>query len=437
MTPFEIILTIFIGILIILVLILLIMNSRSSPSGAASTKEMNDSINRVKEDINYAMSKTINDFNDRLESKLSSNTKDTTASLYDVRLSLTKDINTFKEGLDTKLVGNAKEMTTTLSEVQANMNKQINEFINKIEIRLNDQFKAVNEKIDQRLVDGFKNTDEISKQIIEKMAKIDLAQKNIETLSTDVVGLQSILTNNQKRGQFGEVQLNQILFSCYGENSKLYEIQYTIKEGKTEDTKVRADAIVKMPPPYNMICIDSKFPFTSYSKLFADPRPSKEEEIVIFKELALEVKKHINDISSKYIIHDVTADYALMFIASDGLLSILHEKCPELIEYASDKKVIIVSPTIIVPLLASFRTININYEQSQNAREIGKQLHSLADDFKRFSDRWNKLNDSIEKLGEQSTQVDTSVNKITSKFNKLKTSDLIEEDKDKTEEGEN
>jgi len=181
-----------------------------------------------------------------------------------------------------------------------------------------------------------------------------------------------------------------------------------------------------MPPPYNMLCVDSKFPLTSYSKLVTE-KVSEEEEKALLSSMLHEVKKHIDDISKKYIIKDKTADFAWMFIPSDGVLALIHTKLQSVVEYASKKNVILVSPTLIIPLLLSYRSMLIDYERSIHAKEIGEQIKLLSKDFEKFAEEWTKLHDNIEKLSKQSIDVNKRVDRITTKFGKIKISNIEEE----------
>ncbi|MCK7487988.1 MAG: DNA recombination protein RmuC [Bacillus subtilis] len=160
------------------------------------------------------------------------------------------------------------------------------------------------------------------------------------------------------------------------------------RAGKTES--VRADAAVFMPDPIKLIAIDSKFPFSAYRKLF-EPELTPEDEKAILSEFLQNVKKHITDIASKYIISGVTAEFALMFVPSDGVLSLIHAKLPSVVELARTKNVTIVSPTTLIPLLSSFKAISIDHLRSRYAIQISQQLHALEKDFASFGDNWTKV----------------------------------------------
>lgn len=323
-----------------------------------------------------------------------------------------------------------------IADFRVNVNKELSAFQEKIKEGLNKDFTSLNEsiekkmfeinsKVEDRLSKGFRDTNETFTKIAERVQVIDEAQKKIQNLSEEMVSLQSILSNNQARGSFGEYQLNQLLISVFGENKKLYDTQYSFKESK--DGTVRADAVIFLPEPKGMIAIDSKFPYSSYAKLFDNKDLSKDEEEKLISDFGREVKKHITDIARKYIIHGVTSEYAIMFVPSDGILALLHSRLISVVEYARSKNVTIVSPTTLIPLLSSFQAIIIDYEYNLHTKEIIDQLKKLKKDFRLFEEEWNKLNRTIDTLDRDRTQISKRVDRLNNKFEDINKVDFIAE----------
>ncbi len=364
-----------------------------------------------------------------------------TKQVDDLRDSFVKtmyeSMRTFSTDVNKQLLDASTKTTGNMAEFQVKVNQEFGVFQEKINAKLTTDFgnltnaldqrmNAINAKVEERLNQGFEATNKTFVQIAERVKVIDDAQKKIEELSGEMIGLQNILSNNQARGSFGEYQLNQLLFSVFGENAKLYQTQYTIKEQKGNKEAVRADAVIFLPEPNGIIAIDSKFPFSSYSKLFDNNDLTKAEEEKLIQSFGREVKKHITDIASKYIVPGVTADYALMFVASDGILALLHSRLTNVVEYARSKAVTIVSPTTLIPLLSSYWAMVIDYEQSRYAKEIKKQLNLLSGEFQKFGGDWEKLSRGIEQVSRQSRSVNDRVERITNKFDKIQKVDLPE-----------
>lgn len=167
-------------------------------------------------------------------------------------------------------VSSNKENDISLSKVEGDIIREIGDFklnfsrdlmedFNKLNDRIEHKLNMINDKVNERLDVNFEKTNKTFASVLERLAKIDEAQKKIDNLSSDIVSLQTVLTDKKSRGIFGEVNLHQILSSVFGEkNDKLYSLQYTLSTG------VIADAIVFAPEPLGHICIDSKFPLENY-----------------------------------------------------------------------------------------------------------------------------------------------------------------------------
>ena len=399
------------GILVIgiaiLVLSILSLSGRNRLDPSKEVREMKldmvEKIAEMKGSVAQALAESMMRFNDQVNDKLTDNNSKSSENIAAFRLSVNNELGTFQEKITARL-------NDSFSRLGESVDKRMG---------------AINEKVEDRLSKGFIETNETFRQISERVKVIDEAQKNIQGLSTEMIGLQNILRNNQARGSFGEFQLNQLLFSVFGDNKGLYQTQYTIREASGKRESVRADAVIFMPDA--VIAIDSKFPFSAYSQLFDKNRPDPETEEKLISQFGAEVRKHITDISNKYIIPGLTADFALMFVASDGILAMVHSRLPNVVEYAHQKRVTIVSPTTLVPLLSSLWAVSLDHKRTQYTREIIKQLLALTKDFDKFAEEWTRLNDNIGKLSRQSSEVNSRVEKITNKFEKIAKVELLEE----------
>ncbi|MCR9205336.1 MAG: DNA recombination protein RmuC, partial [Halobacteriovoraceae bacterium] len=126
----------------------------------------------------------------------------------------------------------------------------------------NQEFQSLRENIDKKLGEGLKQSRDTLKEVLERMVKVDTAQKEIRGLSQSVVELQNVLTDKKTRGIFGEIQLNQLLEHIFGEGKgKIYDLQYSLSNGKM------VDAILRLPEPLGVTAIDAKFPLENYRKM--------------------------------------------------------------------------------------------------------------------------------------------------------------------------
>ena len=328
-----------------------------------------------------------------------------------VILSLLKNINEAKitERLGKLEIEMIKEMNEFKSDLSKNMNDDFNKFNEVVEKRL----LLINEKVNERLDQNFEKTNKTFMNVIERLSKIDEAQKKIENLSGDIVSLQSVLTDKKTRGIFGEVNLKHILSNVFGENNdKIYKLQYTLGSG------VIADSVLFAPEPLGTICIDSKFPLENYQKM-VDKKISQELRDSFEKKFKADMKKHIDAISSKYIIPGVTSDQAIMFLPAEALFAEVNAYHNDILDYAYKKRVWITSPTTLISTLTTIQVIIKNIERDKYAKVIHNELILLDTEFKRYKERWDKLYRSIETVSKDVKDIHTTTDKITKRFNSI------------------
>ena len=338
-----------------------------------------------------------------------------------IKLSVSEEMNKILEQSGKSSEANNEK----LERFQKNITESLANRFDALNKQINDKLFEINKKVDEKLAEGFKGTAETMAQVRERLQAIDTAQKNIEKLSTDVVSLRSVLEGNQSRGQYGEYQLSMVLHNVFGDTTGCYQEQYTMKKVKDGDD-VRADAVVFMPEPNKMICIDSKFPFQDYQRIFETDNPEEKERLT--KEFGNAVKKHITVIKDKYIVEGKTAPEALMFIPNDGVFAFVHQNLEEVIEYARSKKVILTSPSTLPAILVTINMVRIEVERSKNADEINKHLQRLAKDFEMFGREWDKFSNALEQTGKRREELDHRVGRITNKFQAINTNNNLDEE---------
>ena len=342
-----------------------------------------------------------------------------------VIISLMKNIN---ESNITERLGKLElSLTKELGEFKNDINKDQNDNFTKLNETIERRLLAINEKVNERLDQNFEKTNKTFMNVIERLSKIDEAQKKIETLSTDIVSLQSILTDKKTRGIYGEVTLTHILSNVFGEkNDNIYRLQYKLSNGTI------ADSVVFAPEPLGTIIIDSKFPLEHY-ELMVDKKLSNEERIKAEKLFKMDMKKHIDAISSKYIIPGETSNQAILFLPAEAIFAEINAYHEDIINYAYNKKVWITSPTTLISTLTVIEMIIMNMEKDKYAKIIHDELNKLGLEFSRYKERWDKLTRSIETVNKDIESVSITTNKISKKFetiNKVDMKSLTTEEKD-------
>ncbi len=361
---------------------------------------------RTSSENNYAyfdsLATKISELDQRQLKALLENKLQMVERLENISTRMNKDFISFQEGTSKYI----NESSIRLAESLTNN-------FNTLTIRIDDNLNNINKRVDERLSEGFDKTNKTFANILERLSKIDEAQKKIDSLSTNIVSLQDILTDKKSRGTFGEIQLNNILISIFGEgNDKIFQIQKKLPNGNI------ADAVVYIPEPVGTLCIDSKFPLENYQRMI-DKNISEFERVQAEREFKINIKKHVNDISSKYIIIGETSEQAVMFIPAEAIFAEINAYHQDLIDYASSNKVWLASPTTLMSVLSTVQVILKNMEREKYSSIIHSELNKLGEEFKRYKTRWDALAKDIKKVSDDVEHINITSNKIEKKFNNI------------------
>ena len=255
----------------------------------------------------------------------------------------------------------------------------------------------------------------LRERLAERLGALSQNAIELKNISSDIANFKNILMGNkQARGTFGEKQLEDIVADIMPPES--YEFQCVLETG------VRPDCIIRLPYPPGDMIIDSKFPLESYNRLCEDKNDGMAK-----KQFELDVRKHIDAIADKYIIPGRTAESAMMFIASESIFETLHREFPGAIEYAARQKVFIVSPSTLWATLNTIRAVLSDIKIKRVADKIKKELDYLLTDLSRLSERAGKVQQHFTQASNDIEQLQTSVNKITPRAEKLRDMDFGEE----------
>ena len=291
---------------------------------------------------------------------------------------------------------------------------------NRLFAALNEQKTAVLKIMDERLLavtksvgDGLQQSTAKTNQTLtdlrERLAKIDVAQQKISSLSEQVVSLQEVLSNKQSRGAFGEIQLNDLVSSILPPSA--YSFQTTLSNGK------KADCLLKLPNPPGAIVVDAKFPLESYQEL--RKAINDRERIEAERFFKSSVIKHIKDISEKYILSGETAESALMFLPSEAIYAELHANFVDVVETSYKAKVWIVSPTTLMATLNTIRAILKDAHMREQAGVIQKEVGMLIDDISRLDERIDNLGRHFKQAGDDIEAIKISSGKINRRIEKI------------------
>ena len=252
----------------------------------------------------------------------------------------------------------------------------------------------------------------LRERLAERLGVLAQNANELKNISADIANFKNILMGNkQARGTFGEKQLEDLVADIMPPET--YAFQHVMETG------VRPDCIIRLPYPPGDMIIDSKFPLESYSRVQSGDNPE-----LYRKQFELDVRKHIDAIAEKYIIPGKTADSAMMFIASESIFETLHREFPGAVEYAARKKVFIVSPSTLWATLNTIRAVLSDIKIKRVAGQIKRELDMLLTDLSRLAERAAKVSQHFNMAQTDIEQLQTSVNKITPRAEKLKELDF-------------
>jgi DNA recombination protein RmuC len=305
-----------------------------------------------------------------------------------------------------KLAEQGRADQKLIQESFNNASQHLRNSIETLSKTVDGRLEQIGGKVNERLDEGFKKTNETFVSVMTRLATIDEAQKKIDGLTTNMVSLQELLGDKRSRGAFGEVQLEGLVRNIMPPQS--YEMQYTLPNG------TRADCVLKLPEPTGMVAVDSKFPLENYHRMFDAASPA--ERLVAEKQFKADVKKHVDDIGGKYIIPDVTSDGAVMFIPAEAVFAEIHAHHSDVVDYAMQRRVWIVSPTTLMAVLNTARAVMKDVETRKQVHIIKDELGKLGKEFGRCDERMKKLADHIRQAHEDAQSVRTTSEKISRRF---------------------
>ena len=322
-----------------------------------------------------------------------------------------KSLKLIQDSMQNALLEIRNQVNAALKQHGDNLGKNID----KLTIETQKRLKDISQEVDKQLNAGFEKTNATFIDVIKRLTIIDQAQKKIAELSVNVVSLNEVLSDKKSRGAFGEVQLNNLITNMMPPAH--FAFQHTLSNGK------RCDCILFLPEPTGNIAIDSKFPLENY-RVMTDKNADTEQRKLAEQQFKITIRKHITDIANKYIIANETADGAMMFIPAESIFSEIHAHYPELVEFAQQQRVWLVSPTTMMAILTTAKAVLKDAATRKQVHIIQEHLIALGKDFDRFQKRMDNLARHIDQAHQDVDSVHKSSQKITNRFSKIEKVEL-------------
>ena len=380
--------------------------------------DFNDGLNKLGDRLSASSQET----SERLRASVANELQSTREAMQALQLAQNSNLaltrESIMEKLHTTLAEQGQAQQALINDTMLKATTTLSLSIESLSKAVDNRLEQIGGKVSERLDEGFKKTNQTFVDVMARLATIDEAQKKIDGLTTNVVNLQELLGDKRSRGAFGEVQLEALVRNVLPVNT--YAMQHTFENG------TRADCALFLPEPTGTVAVDSKFPLENYQRML-DSKLSEAEQLVAEKQFKLDVKKHVDDIAKKYIISNVTSDGAVMFIPAEAVFAELHAYHQDVIEYAMNKRVWVVSPTTLMAVLNTARAVLKDVETRKQVHVIKEELAKLSKDFGRFDQRMKKLADNIRQAHENAQDVHISSQKITQRFAKIERVELADQ----------
>jgi DNA recombination protein RmuC len=301
------------------------------------------------------------------------------------------------------------------ARVQADTAARIEAMRDQLAGRQADLARMVNERLDsvthhlsQSMHTTRQHTADSLQKLNERLVVIDGAQKNITELASQVTSLQSVLTNKQQRGAFGQGRMEIIVQD--GLPKGCYQFQFTLSNNS------RPDCAVFLPDQRPLV-IDAKFPLEAVTA-FREAKSDEERKHAAAR-VRQDIGRHVGDIANKYLIRGETQDLALMFVPSESVYLELHEGFDDVVQKAMRAQVVIVSPALLMLAISVIQQIQKDARMREAADQIHAEVGHLMDDLKRMQERVLKLQAHFGQANEDVRQILISAEKVEKRATRI------------------
>ncbi len=323
-------------------------------------------------------------------------------------LLITQKINTKSKPND--------QMNQELLTFQNNISQMLRQDIHHFSETTNDRLYKMEHHVHEQLNKGFQSNGVVFQEVMHQINRLHESSAYLEMLKNDITSLHTIFNDKKTRGIYGEIELYTLLESAYGEQFKK---QYKLSNGCV------VDAVLYGNETLGMIPIDSKFPLENYNRLQNATLTTTQKQ-QLANEFKNDLKKHIQSISSKYIITDETSPFAYMFIPAEAIFSYVHANLIEIIQYSYEQKVYLVSPTTLMAYITAIKALYLDQKKNEKMQDIQLELSKLSIEFERFHNRYQLVQKDYEKVYKEMNAVLISANKIQQRFEKIEAVELEE-----------
>lgn len=280
--------------------------------------------------------------------------------------------------------------------------------MNRMRLEMQDQKTSLETMTQNQSQNSKAMFEDISSHLSRMYAQLGSEHSLLYGLQNSMKDINSVMSNAKRRGSWGEYQMETLIRVYAGQTPSLYEAQFRLDNGKI------ADGAFHLPQSDNVLCIDSKFPMENYLNMVQEP----EDEAYYARELRKNIKKHIEDVASKYI-NDQTLNEAILFIPSEAIYQYILAEQQDLFELALSKHVLLCSPTTLSGIVFILVSAMKDYYRSKNASRIEKELILLRSQMGRLEDKVTKASRNAALVSSQVEAIEQGCHQISEVLSQL------------------
>ncbi len=302
-----------------------------------------------------------------------------------------------------ELQGRLASMTDMLSQRQQELNTSLATRIDGLTGRIGTTLQAQAQATHQNL-----------QHLHQRLAVIDAAQNNIQTLAKDMAGLQAILANKQTRGAFGQVRMEAIVADGLPQGA--YAFQATLSN------QTRPDCVIRMPNGAPGLVIDAKFPLEAWNAFRQAREPERRQAAA--QQFRRDMDLHIRTISEKYLLPGETQETAFLFVPSESIFADIHESFEAIVQKAQRARVMIVSPSLLMLSIQLMQAMLKDQRMQEQAHMIQAEVGALMQDLARLDERVGKLQTHFSQAQKDVDGIVTTTTKISRRGERITELDL-------------
>jgi DNA recombination protein RmuC len=275
---------------------------------------------------------------------------------------------------------------------------------------MSERLDGMSQRLGQSIAEQTRSTHSNLMQLQERLAVIDAAQGNIQSLAGQVAGLQAILANKQTRGAFGQARMEAIVAD--GLPHGAYEFQATLSNNN------RPDCLIFMPNGVPPLVIDAKFPLESWNAIRAAEADGEAMKAAVAG-FRRDMDVHIKAIAEKYLLAGETQDTAFLFVPSESVFAEIHENHEAIVQRAHRARVVIVSPSLLMLSIQVVQAVLKDARMREQAHIIQGEVARLMEDLGRLDERVRKLQGHFLQTTKDIDDILVSTSKVTKRGQRI------------------